>query len=278
MASRVWRCGSRELALDHALVMGILNLTPDSFSDGGQFDDPMVAVPHAVMMCGEGASIIDVGGESTRPGADAISLEEEIARTVPTLQRVAGHEDCPVSIDTRNVEVARIAVEVGAEIINDVSGFRDPAMVEFAASCDVGLVVMHMLGDPGSMQDEPRYGDVVAEISEYLAGQAEMLIAEGVDRDRICVDPGIGFGKTLEHNLEILRELPRFAALGFPVLVGVSRKSMIGKLTGVDDPLRRVEGSLGAAVWAALNGADIIRAHDVRETVQAVRVAEAIKG
>ncbi len=274
----IWRCGSHELELDRTLVMGVLNVTPDSFSDGGQFDDPMIAVPHAVMMCREGAAIIDIGGESTRPGADVISSDAEIDRVMPTVQRVIERESCPVSIDTRNVDVARAAVGAGAEIINDVSGFRDPAMVDLAASCDAGLVIMHMLGEPGTMQDEPRYDDVVGEIMDFLADRAEALMAEGVDRARICIDPGIGFGKTLEHNLEILRALRRLAELGFPVLVGVSRKSVIGAITGVDDPLRRVEGSLGAAVWAALNGADVLRVHDVRETVQAVRVAEAIRG
>jgi len=278
MTTRVWKCGSCELELDPTLIMGILNLTPDSFSDGGQYEDPVVAVPRAVTMCRDGAVIIDMGGESTRPGAAAISAAEEIERVVPTLKRVIEHERCPVSIDTRNVEVARAAVEAGAEIINDVSGFRESEMVEFAASVDAGLVVMHMLGEPKTMQDEPHYDDVVGEIAEYLNTRAEVLMNAGVERERICVDPGIGFGKTLEHNLQILRDLPRLAELGFPLLVGVSRKAMVGALTGVEEPTRRVAGSLGAGVWAALNGADILRVHDVRETVHAVRVAEAIKG
>lgn len=278
MSTRVWRCGSYELELGRTLIMGILNLTPDSFSDGGQYDDPIVAVPRAVTMCREGAVIVDVGGESTRPGAAPVTIAEEIARVVPTLERVIEHENCPVSIDTRNVEVARAAIEAGAAIINDVSGFRDTEMVDFAASVDAGLVVMHMLGEPGTMQDEPHYDDVVGEISEYLVSCAETLMDAGVERERICLDPGIGFGKKLEHNLQILRELPRLAGLGYPTLVGASRKSVIGALIEVEEPSRRVEGSLGAAVWAALNGADILRVHDVRETVQAVRVAEAIKG
>ena len=245
---------------------------------GGSSTILSIAVPHAVMMCREGAAIIDIGGESTRPGADDISTAEEIDRAVPTLRRVIEHESCPISIDTRNADVARAALEAGAEIINDVSGFRDLAMVDLAASCDAGLVIMHMLGEPGTMQNEPRYDDVVGEIAEFLVGRAEALMAEGVGRERICIDPGIGFGKTLEHNLEILRGLPRLAELGFPLLVGASRKSMIGAIVGADEPVRRVEGSLGAAVWAALNGANVLRVHDVRETVHAVRVAEAIRG
>lgn len=276
--ARVWKCGPFDLELDRALVMGILNLTPDSFSDGGQYDDPVVAVPQAVAMCREHADILDMGGESTRPGASEVTVAQEIGRVIPTLERVFEHESCPISIDTRHVEVARAAVEAGASIINDVSGFGDPAMVEFAAQSEVGLVVMHMLGEPGTMQDEPHYDDVVGEIAEYLAQRAESLIASGVATERICIDPGIGFGKTLDHNLEILRNISRLCELGFPVLVGASRKSMIGELLEIPDPQRRVEGSLGVAVWAALNGADILRVHDVRETVHAVRVAEAIRG
>jgi dihydropteroate synthase len=258
--------------------MGILNATPDSFSDGGMYDDPAVATPHVVMMCNEGADIVDVGGESTRPGAAPVSSAEEIERVVPTLRRIVERNRCPISIDTRHADVARAAIDAGAEVINDISGFRDPKMIEFAASCDAGVVVMHMLGEPGTMQEDPQYGDVVGEIGDFLTERADALVRAGVDRSRICIDPGIGFGKTLDHNLEILRELPHFAELGYPVLVGVSRKSMLGALTGVDDPARRVEAGLGAAVWAALNGADVLRVHDVRETVHAVRVAEAIRG
>jgi dihydropteroate synthase len=276
--ARIWKCGSTEFSLHRTLIMGILNVTPDSFSDGGQFEDPMIAVPHAVMMCREEADLVDIGGESSRPGAEGISPAEEVGRVIPTIRRVLEREGCPISIDTRHVEVARAAVDAGAQAINDISGFRDSAMIEFAAECDAGLVVMHMLGEPGTMQNDPGYDDVVAEVEGFLLSRAQALRSAGVEAERICIDPGIGFGKTLDHNLELLRTLPRLASHGYPVLVGVSRKSMIGALTDVADPMRRVEGSLGAAVWAALNGADILRVHDVRETVHAVRVAETIRG
>jgi dihydropteroate synthase len=231
-----------------------------------------------VALCDEGADVLDVGGESTRPGAAEITIAEEIERVIPSLTRVVEHDVCPVSIDTRHAEVARAAVEAGARIINDISGFRDPAMIGFAAECDAGLVIMHMLGEPGTMQHDPHYDDVVGEVVEYLADRAETLVSAGVAPGRICIDPGIGFGKTLEHNLEILRNISRLCELGFPVMIGASRKSMIGAILDVGDPQRRVEGSLGVAVWAALNGADVLRVHDVRETVHAVRVAEAIRG
>jgi len=274
-APRIWTCGRHALALDHPLVMGILNVTPDSFSDGGAHATPDAAIEHARRMLAEGADIIDVGGESTRPGAPELEPAEEIARVLPVVEALA-REGAVVSIDTRHAVVASSCLSAGASIVNDVSGFRDAAMRNVAAESGAGLVVMHMLGEPGTMQVEPHYDDVVGEVRSYLAAQAALLESSGVARGRIAIDPGIGFGKTLEHNLELLRGLPEFTALGYPVLVGASRKRFIGALTGQDVPAERLEGSLAAAVWAVTHGADIVRVHDVAETVRAVGVAWAI--
>ena len=272
---RVWRCGRFELALGRPLVMGILNVTPDSFSDGGRFDDPAAAVTWAERIIAEGAAILDVGGESTRPGADAVPVAAELSRVRPVVLRFASAE-VPVSIDTRHAEVASACIKAGASIINDVSGFRDRAMIDVAARSDAGLVVMHMLGEPKTMQAEPYYSDVVIEVGGYLVAQAAMLEAAGVARERIALDPGIGFGKTLEHNLELLRRLPELAALGFPLVVGASRKRFIGTLTGVDEPAERLGGSVAAALFAAARGAHVVRVHDVAATAQALIVAQAL--
>ena len=276
--ARVWRCGSYLLDLTRPLVMGIVNVTPDSFSDGGRFAEPLPAVERGRQLAAAGADIVDVGGESTRPGSDPVPVSAELARVQPVVSALVHGLDIPVSIDTRRPEVAAVALRDGASIVNDISGFRDPAMVELAAATDAGLVVMHMLGEPKSMQVEPRYDDVVAEVGEYLAAQAAMLEAAGVARERIALDPGIGFGKTTAHNLEILRRLPELAALGYPLVIGVSRKRFIGEVTGEVRPDRRVAGSVAGAVYAALRGGDVLRVHDVAETVQALRVATAIGG
>lgn len=275
-ASRVWRCGAFELDLERPVVMGILNVTPDSFSDGGVHEDPLAAVAAASRMHAEGAGVIDVGGESTRPGSAGVSTAEELARVRPVVARIAEELAAPVSIDTRHAEVAAACVQAGASIINDVSGFRDPRMVEVATGCEAGLVVMHMLGEPGTMQKDPVYDDVVVQVREYLLDQALTLECAGVARDRIALDPGIGFGKTIEHNLALLRALPELAAFGYPVLVGASRKRFIGELTGVGEPADRLGGSLAAAVWAASHGAAIVRVHDVAQTAQALAVASAL--
>ena len=272
----VWRCGRFALALDRPLVMGILNATPDSFSDGGAHDAPIEAVAWAERLLGEGAAILDVGGESTRPGSRAPSVAEELARVLPVVERFAAVVAVPVSIDTRHAEVALACVEAGASIINDVSGFRDPAMVEVAAGCSAGVVIMHMLGEPGTMQSSPQYDDVVREVSAYLSGQANLLESAGVARSRIAIDPGIGFGKTLEHNVALLRALPELASLGYPVLVGASRKRFIGELTGVEVPSERLAGSLSVACWAAEHGASILRVHDVSATAAALAVTAAL--
>lgn len=275
--ARTWHCGAYELLLARPLVMGVVNATPDSFSDGGDFEDPASAVAHGVQLIAEGATILDVGGESTRPGSDPVPFARETARVRPVVQRLAA-EGVPVSVDTRHVDVARACLEVGASIINDVSGFRDPAMVELAAQHDCGVVVMHMAGEPKSMQAEPHYDDAVIEVGGYLLAQAATLEAAGVARERIALDPGIGFGKTLDHNLALLRGIPVLVEYGYPVLLGVSRKRFIGEITGVDEPKARLGGSVAAALEAAAAGASILRVHDVAATVQALAVARAIAG
>lgn len=275
-AKRPWRCGSFSLALTSPLVMGIVNATPDSFSDGGEHEDPAAAVAWGEKLREEGADILDVGGESTRPGSAAVSPAAELSRVRPVVRRLAA-EGVPVSIDTRNPEVAAACLEAGASIINDISGFRDERMVQLAVSTDAGLVIMHMLGEPRNMQDNPRYDDVVAEVGGYLVAQAVLLEASGVARDRIAIDPGIGFGKSLEHNLELLRRLPELVALGYPVLVGASRKRFIGELTGVDTPAERIAGSVAAACFSAAKGAAVLRVHDVGATVQALAVTRALE-
>ncbi|MCL4079410.1 dihydropteroate synthase [Coriobacteriia bacterium Es71-Z0120] len=275
---RVWQCGRLALGLERPLVMGIVNVTPDSFSDGGEHATADAAVEHGLRLVSEGADVLDVGGESTRPGADEVPPDVEAERVLPVVERLARDAGVPVSIDTRHARVAEAAIAAGASIVNDVAGFRDPAMAGVAARSDAGLVVMHMLGEPKSMQVQPYYDDVVSEVRAFLSQQADTLIAAGVARSRICVDPGIGFGKTLDHNLELLRALPKLASLGFPVLVGASRKRMIGDITGEADPKRRLGGSVGVALWAAARGARVLRVHDVRETVQALAVWRALEG
>ncbi|MBC7266738.1 MAG: dihydropteroate synthase [Coriobacteriia bacterium] len=258
--------------------MGIVNVTPDSFSDGGEHATADAAVEHGLRLVREGADILDVGGESTRPGSDEVPPDVESARVLPVVERLAREAGVPVSIDTRHAEVAHAALASGASIVNDVAGFRDSAMVEVAAASDAGLVVMHMLGEPKSMQANPRYDDVVAEVRAFLERQATALVAAGVAPERICVDPGIGFGKTLDHNLALLRALSELASLGYPVLVGASRKRMIGDLTGEPEPKRRLGGSVAVALWAATHGASVVRVHDVRETKQALTVWGALEG
>lgn len=272
---RVWRCGRYRLLLARTLVMGIVNVTPDSFSDGGDFGRTDLAIAHGKELLAQGAHILDVGGESTRPGSDSVTADAETARVLPVISGLAGL-GIPVSIDTRNAPTARACVDAGASIINDVSGFRDPSMVEVAASCDAGLVVMHMLGEPKTMQAEPHYDDVVGEVAGYLLAQAAMLERAGVARDRIALDPGIGFGKTTEHNLQLLRGIPALALLGYPLLIGASRKRFIGEITGIESPKERVAASAFVAQQSAVRGATIVRVHDVAATVQVMRLAEAL--
>ncbi len=258
--------------------MGIVNVTPDSFSDGGMLATTEEAVAHGVQLAADGADILDVGGESTRPGADLVPVDQELARVVPVVAGLfeAAPEHVALSVDTRRPQVARAALDAGAAIVNDVTAGRDPAMFDVVGGAGAGLVLMHMLGDPKTMQDDPRYGDVVSEVRDFLAARIGAAVAAGVHRDRVCVDPGLGFGKTLEHNLALLRAIGAFEQLRTPVLVGASRKRFIGELTGVDDPAERVEGTAGTVAWCASHGVDVVRVHDVRAMARVVRVVDAI--
>lgn len=266
----IWKCSQYSFDVKMPIIMGILNLTPDSFSDGGSYPTPEDAIARGLQMVEEGALIIDVGGESTRPGATPVTEEEECARVLDVVKALARKGVC-VSIDTRHASVARSALEVGASIINDVSGFRDPAMVDLAASCEAGLVVMHMGGDdPRTMQNEPVYEDVVAEVRDYLKAQADNLIAHGVARERICLDPGPGFGKTAKQTVELMRNFHEFNRLGFPNMVAVSRKSYIGEAYQIKDPKERDSASAAEALMACELGASVIRTHNVALTAQAL--------
>lgn len=266
----IWKCSQYSFDAKMPIIMGILNLTPDSFSDGGSYPTPEDAIARGLQMVEEGALIIDVGGESTRPGATPVTEEEECARVLDVVKALARKGVC-VSIDTRHASVARAALEAGASIINDVSGFRDPAMVDLAASCEAGLVVMHMGGDdPRTMQNEPVYEDVVAEVRDYLKAQADNLIAHGVARERICLDPGPGFGKTAKQTVELMRNFHEFNRLGFPTMVAVSRKSYIGEAYQIKDPKERDSASAAEALMACELGASVIRTHNVALTAQAL--------
>ncbi len=273
--AKVWRHRTGELVLDRTRVMGVLNVTPDSFSDGGLYYESETAIRRGLEMVEQGADLLDIGGESTRPRSDPVPAEEEWRRVGPVIEALTRRADVPLSIDTMKPEVAEKAVRAGAAIVNDVSGMRDPAMVRFVASARVGVVAMHMLGNPKTMQEHPEYVDVVREVTAFLTGRIDALRAAGVPSEAIAVDPGVGFGKSLEHNLALLRHLDQLAALGHPVIVGLSRKSFIGKI-GAGEPGERLPGSLAAAALAVAQGAHVIRAHDVLETVRAMRVADAL--
>ena len=264
-----------------ALVFGIVNVTPDSFSDGGRWLDPEAAYAHGMRLVAEGADVIDVGGESTRPGSAGVSAEEEIARVRPVLERLVPAAGIPLSIDTSKPEVARVALDLGATIVNDVAGLRlrdaagRPALAVLAAEHGASIIVMHMRGEPRTMQQEPRYADVVAEVGSYLSEAAQAAEAAGVTRDRIALDPGIGFGKSLEHSLELLRRTGALAELGYPLMIGVSRKSLFEKLLGLA-VTERLEAGLAASLVAFERGARLFRTHDVSATVRALRTAEAL--
>lgn len=268
------QCGRFDLELSVPLVMGIVNVTPDSFSDGGRYLAADAAIAHARRLLDEGADLLDIGGESTRPGSAPVGEAEEIARVLPVVEAL---RDCgrPLSVDTRHAAVMRAVLDAGADMINDVAGFRAPGAVEVVAAGQAGLCVMHMLGEPSTMQQAPVYRDVVAEVGQFLQDRARRLMAAGVAPERITLDPGIGFGKTLEHNLRLLHELPVLAATGFPLLIGVSRKSMIGQLTG-RAPADRAAGSVAAALAAVHRGASIVRVHDVGQTKDALAVWRAL--
>ena len=274
----ILRLGRFTLDLSRAQVMGVLNVTPDSFADGGRFLSEVDAIDRVQEMLSDGADIIDIGGESTRPGAAPTTEDEELGRVIPLLRAVRSACDdkaVPISVDTRKTAVMRAAIAAGASMINDVSALRGPGALGAVVSTGVGVCLMHMRGEPENMQQLAEYTDVVAEVGAFLSERASACAAAGIDHDRIVLDPGFGFGKTVEHNLDLLRGLPRIVALGYPVLVGLSRKSTIGALTGraVDD---RTTGSVAAALAAVSRGASIVRVHDVRETVDALKVWRAV--
>jgi dihydropteroate synthase len=266
----------RKLALARPLVMGVLNVTPDSFSDGGRFVHLEAAIEHGLAMISEGAAFIDVGGESTRPGATAVSVEEELARVLPVV-RALSSQAAVISIDTSKPEVMAQAAAAGAGLINDVRALRAPGALSAARDSGCAVCLMHMQGEPRTMQEAPAYGDVLQEVAQFLAARLDACRAAGIPAGRLLIDPGFGFGKTFEHNLTLLRGLPTLTRLGVPVLAGLSRKSMLGTLTGRAAG-ERLYGSLALAVIAALNGARIIRAHDVAATVDALKVVAAVEG
>jgi dihydropteroate synthase len=256
--------------------MGVINVTPDSFSDGGRFFDPEVAVAEGIRMAEDGADFIDVGGESTRPGSEPVLASDEIDRVVPVIKRLAGEVDIPISVDSRKAEVARAALEAGASIVNDVTAGSHPDMFGVVREAGAGMVLMHMRGDPGTMQQLTDYDDVVAEVRSYLAERVEAAASAGIERERIAIDPGLGFAKTAEQSVLVMKKIGAFLDIRRPLVVGPSRKSFIGKVLGteVDD---RLEGTAGAVAWLAAHGSHIVRVHDVKEMVRVVRVVDAIR-
>jgi dihydropteroate synthase len=276
----IWQCRQQLWDLSHRpLVMGILNVTPDSFSDGGEYEDPSRAVERAMTMVHEGADIVDIGGESTRPGAPEVSQQEEMERVIPVLERLVSAGCSALSVDTRKVEVARVAVECGASIINDVEASRsDLAMWHLVAESGVGYVAMHMQGQPRTMQHAPNYSEVVSEVYAFFTERLDAMHRSGIKKQQVVLDVGIGFGKDLFHNLELLRSIECFGKLERPIMLGVSRKSLFKALLGVEEPSRRLPAGLATALWAVNQGVKIIRTHDVAETVQALAMWEALQG
>jgi dihydropteroate synthase len=269
------KCGRHELVLVRPLVMGVVNVTPDSFSDGGRYLDPAAALAHARKLIAEGADILDIGGESTRPGAQPVSEDEELARVKPLLEALRD-ASIPISVDTRRARVMREALRAGASMINDVEALESPGALESVASSDCAICLMHKKGDPATMQRDPRYGDVVADVKAYLAERIAAAENAGIDRSRIAIDPGFGFGKTPAHNLELLKRLDEFGSLGVPVVAGWSRKSTLGVITGkpVDE---RLAASIAAALLSVQHGANILRVHDVTETRDALALWQALR-
>ncbi len=270
---KIWLHRTGEIVLDRTRVMGVLNVTPDSFSDGGRYFDPDAALRHGLDLVDMGADLVDIGGESSRPGSDLVSAEEEWRRVGPVIRGLVEKVQVPLSIDTMKPDVAARAIEAGASIVNDVSGMRDPSMARLVAKSRAGVVAMHMAGNPKTMQEHPTYADVVGEVRAFLSERIRVLEDAGVASEAIAVDPGVGFGKTLDHNLALLRHLDQIVTLGHPVVVGVSRKSFIERLGG-GEPGERLSGSIAAATVAVAKGAHVVRAHDVRETVRAMRVVD----
>jgi len=272
----ILQCGRRRLDLTRPVVMGILNVTPDSFSDGGQYFSLNAAVDHARRMHAEGALIIDVGAESTRPGAARVRVQEELDRMLPIVERLVREMEVVVSVDTSTPEVMREAAALGAGFINDVRALQRPGSLQVAAAAGLPVCLMHMRGEPDTMQRDPQYADVLSEVEHFFTSRIDECLAAGMEARNIILDPGFGFGKTLEHNLDLLRGLPRLAAMGYPILAGLSRKSMLGSLVGSAPVNQRLYAGLAAASIAVLKGARIIRAHDVKATCDAVAVAAAL--
>ncbi|MFP4580505.1 MAG: dihydropteroate synthase [Candidatus Sumerlaeia bacterium] len=273
-----WKCGQRRFACGmHTLVAGILNATPDSFSDGGRFFDLSAALSHARAMIHEGADMIDIGGESSRPGSEPVTLEEERRRVIPLIEAIRRESDIPLSIDTTKAPIARDAIEAGVDVVNDITGLRgDPEMLDVISGSDCGLVIMHMQGKPKTMQQNPHYDDVVGDVEAFFQERIDFCLSHGIREERIAVDPGIGFGKKLEHNLHLIAHAGRFRRLGVPVYLGISRKSFIGMLSDADVS-DRLPGSLAGAAAGILSGGDIVRVHDVAETRQLASVIDAVK-
>jgi dihydropteroate synthase len=273
--TRIIDCGGRPLTLDRPRIAGIINVTPDSFSDGGRQFDTKAAIAHGLKLVEEGADLLDIGGESTRPGAEPVSAEEEIARIIPVVEALAKQVDVPICVDTSKPDVMRAAVAAGAGMINDVYALRRDGALDAVADLKVPVCLMHMLGEPRTMQDDPHYDDVVSDVRRFLAERIFACEMSGIDKKKIIADPGFGFGKNLEHNLTLLRGLDQLAALGVPLMAGLSRKAMIGKLTGRDID-HRATGSATASLIAVQKGAMIVRVHDVAETRDALAVGQAV--
>jgi dihydropteroate synthase len=269
-------CGKYQLTLNRPYVMGIVNVTPDSFSDGGKLSSIDLAVEHALKLIAEGADILDIGGESTRPGAAVVSLDEELKRVIPVIEALSKVCGVPISIDTYKPEVMRQAIAAGADIVNDIRALQEPNALEIVAQSNVGVCLMHMQGTPQTMQLEPHYIDVVGEVKQFLLDRMNVAIAHGIVKNRLLLDPGFGFGKTRAHNIALIQHLDELNALGLPLLVGLSRKSVLGSITGGDEG-QRLYASIAASVISAMKGAKIMRVHDVKATVDALKVVTAIQ-
>lgn len=272
-----FHCGKHVLTLSRPLVMGIVNVTPDSFSDGGRYAATELAVAHALKLVEEGADILDIGGESTRPGATPVALEEELSRVIPVITAVAQRVNVPLSIDTYKPAVMQAAIAAGADLVNDVRALQESGALEIVAASTAGVCLMHMQGTPATMQQEPHYSDVLTEVATFLQARKGAAMAAGIPAARIVLDPGFGFGKRSLHNLTLLQRLPQLGALGQPLLIGLSRKSVLGQITG-NDVDARLHASLAAAVIAAMKGASILRVHDVKATCDALKVVAAVQG
>ncbi len=272
----IFICGKYQLDLAKPLVMGIVNVTPDSFSDGGRYQSTNKAVEHALQLVEEGAQILDIGGESTRPGATPAGLAEELLRVIPVIEALVKLVKIPLSIDTYKPQVMQAAVLAGVSMVNDIKAMQEPNALEVVSKSDVGICLMHMLGTPQTMQADPQYGDVVGDVKAFLIARLQASIDAGIDRNRILLDPGFGFGKRTEHNITLLQQLPLIVDIGQPVLVGLSRKSILGQVLG-DNQSDRVSASIAASVVAVMNGANVLRVHDVKATVDALKVVMAIQ-